>query len=161
MDNPMNLDQNTIQNLQKMFGEKDLSNAMSQISPEMISNFSKMFSKSQTNSSTQNSNINNNTNNTNTENNHNENENQNNKSSNTNFDFNNIDIQTIMKISSAFNNMNQKNDPRANLISSLKPYLRDSKKDKLDNYVNILKVSKIAEILKNENKENEDNANNE
>ena len=46
--------------------------------------------------------------------------------------------------------MNNKNDPRTNLLYSLKPYLRDGKKEKLDQYVNLLNVSKIAEILKEE-----------
>ena len=52
-------------------------------------------------------------------------------------------------------NMNKKDDPRANLLHSLKPYLRDSKKDKVDQYVNLLNISKIADIMNNTgNKEN-------
>lgn len=74
-----------------------------------------------------------------------------NKSSN-NF---NLDMNTIMKMKSIMENMNSKNDPRANLLYSLKPYLRDSKKEKLDQYVNMLNVSKIAEIMnQNNNKDN-------
>ena len=141
MNNPMNLDPNTLENLQKMMGNTDISEVMSKISPEMINNFSKMISTSQNNSNENNSNNFKNENNT------------------PNLDFNNIDINTIMKITSAFNSMNQKDDPRANLLASLKPYLRDNKKDKLDNYVNLLKVSKIAEVLKNDNKENQKNEN--
>ena len=101
----------------------DLNNMLSQISPEMLNNLSSMF-----NSSTQNSN----------------NHNSNNSTSNLNFDMN-----TIMKMKSIMENMNNKNDPRANLLYSLKPYLRDSKKDKLDQYVNLLNVSKIAELMNN------------
>ena len=63
-------------------------------------------------------------------------------------------MNTIMKISSAFGNMNNKNDPRGNLLNSLKPYLRDQKKDKLDSYVNLLNMSKIADLLKNTNTTN-------
>ena len=59
-----------------------------------------------------------------------------------------------MKITSAFNKMNDKNDPRTNLLYSLKPYLRETRKEKLDQYVNLLNVSKIAEILKDDKKEN-------
>ena len=55
---------------------------------------------------------------------------------------------------SIMENMNNKNDPRANLLYSLKPYLRDSKKDKLDQYVNLLNMTKIADIMKNENNTN-------
>ena len=58
-----------------------------------------------------------------------------------------------MKMKSIMENMNNKNDPRANLLYSLKPYLRDSKKDKLDQYVNLLNVSKIAELM-NKNNDN-------
>ena len=50
-------------------------------------------------------------------------------------------------------NMNNKNDPRANLLYSLKPYLRETKQEKLDQYVNLLKVSQIAEVLKNDKKD--------
>ena len=62
-------------------------------------------------------------------------------------------MNTIMKMSSVFQKMNNtKNDPRANLLNSLKPYLRDSKKGQLDNYMNLLNVAKIAEIMKDNNK---------
>lgn len=101
----------------------DLNNMLGQISPEMLNNLSSML-----NSSTQNSN----------------NHDSNNSNSNLNFDMN-----TIMKMKSIMENMNNKNDPRANLLYSLKPYLRDSKKDKLDQYVNLLNVSKIAELMNN------------
>ena len=50
-----------------------------------------------------------------------------------------------------------KNDPRNNLLNSLKPYLRDNKKEKLDNYINLLNMSKIAETLKNGQNNNKDN----
>lgn len=50
--------------------------------------------------------------------------------------------------------MNNKNDPRANLLYSLKPYLRDCKKDKLDQYVNLLNITNLADILKDDKKEN-------
>ena len=53
--------------------------------------------------------------------------------------------------------MNMKNDPRNNLLNSLKPYLRDNKKEKLDNYINLLNMSKIAETLKNSQNNNKDN----
>lgn len=63
-------------------------------------------------------------------------------------------MNTIMKLSSALGKINNKNDPRANLLYSLKPYLRDAKKEKLDQYVNLLNVSKIAEILREEGNNN-------
>ena len=64
----------------------------------------------------------------------------------------NIDMATMMKMKSIMESMNNRNDPRANLLYSLKPYLRDTKKDKLDQYVNLLNVSKIADLMNNNDK---------
>ena len=139
--NNMNIDENTMKNIKNMVDSGNLSDAISQISPEMMQNFSKMLSN-------QNTQENNNTNNTN----HVDN------SANNNFDLNNIDMDTIMKFSSAFGKIkNSQNDPRANLLNSLKPYLRDEKKGKIDQYMNLLNVSKIAEIMKDNNKDNNNN----
>ena len=66
----------------------------------------------------------------------------------------NLDIETIMKMKSIIDNINQKDDPRATLLYSLKPYLRESKKCKIDQYVNLLNMSKIVDLMKNEKKEN-------
>ena len=68
-----------------------------------------------------------------------------------------IDVQTILKMKSIIENINQKDDPRANLLYSLKPYLRESRKNKLDQYVNLLNISKVADLMRNENKENNNN----
>ena len=108
----------------------DLNNILNQISPEMINNLSTALNSSPQHQSNQD--FIDNTNNTNS----------------SNF---NIDMNTIMKMQSIMSNMNNKNDPRANLLYSLKPYLRDSKKDKLDQYVNLLNVSKIADIMNQNN----------
>lgn len=135
----MDIDEKTMNNIKNMVDSGDLSGAISQISPEMIQNFSKMLSN-QNNNESADSKKGNNVENNNIDN---------------NSDFKNIDMNTIMKMSSAFSKMNNsKNDPRANLLNSLKPYLRDSKKDKLDNYMNLLNMAKIAEIVKENNKEN-------
>ena len=113
----------------------DLNNLLSQVSPEMINNLSNILN-SNAQTSSQNS----------------SNQNINNSTSNNNNNFN-LDMNTIMKMKSIMENMNNKNDPRANLLYSLKPYLRDSKKDKLDQYVNLLNVSKIAELMNDNKKE--------
>ena len=106
----------------------NLNDVLSQISPEMINNMSSMLN----------------------------NGNSNNNNSNNNSSAPNIDMGTIMKMKSIMDNMNNKNDPRANLLYSLKPYLRDSKKSKLDQYVNLLNISKIADIMNSkEDKKNE------
>lgn len=147
MDN-MNIDENTIKNIKNMVDNGNISDAISNISPEMIQNFSKMLSNQGNNNQNQE------TNNYNSNNNPNSNNNQ----ETNNFDLSGIDMNTIMKMSSVLGKMkNSNDDPRANLLNSLKPYLRDSKKGKLDNYMNLLNVAKIAEIMKDNNKENNDN----
>ena len=65
-------------------------------------------------------------------------------------------MNTILKMKSLMENMNNNNDPRANLLYSLKPYLRDSKKNKVDQYVNMLNITKLAEFM---NKPNDDKKN--
>ncbi|MBP3801125.1 MAG: hypothetical protein J6I85_03705, partial [Clostridia bacterium] len=70
-----------------------------------------------------------------------------------NFDFSQIDMNTILKMKSVMENMNNSDDPRSNLLYSLKPYLRQTKQEKLDQYVNLLNFSKVAEILKNDKKD--------
>lgn len=67
---------------------------------------------------------------------------------NENSDFN-IDFDTIMKMKSVMDAMNsKKNDPRAKLLMSLKPYLKDSRKQKLDQYVQLLNMSSVFELFK-------------
>ena len=117
-----------------------LNNMLSQVSPEMLNNLSSMLQSS--NSSSNNSNYSNSNNSSKT-------------SSNNGF---NLDAETIMKMSSIISKMNQKDNANSNLLYSLKPYLRDSRKDKLDQYANLLNVAKIAEVMKNDKKENDNNA---
>ncbi len=124
--NNSNNNSNTNTNQSSNSNNTDLNNILSQVSPEMINNLSSMLNSNNSGSSYGNSQSN-------------------------NF---NLDMNTIMKMKSIMENMNNKNDPRANLLYSLKPYLRDSKKDKLDQYVNLLNVSKIAELMNNNNKDN-------
>lgn len=143
--NNMNIDENTMKNIKNMVDNGNLSDAISQISPEMMQNFSKMLSNPNTKNEQENSNTTNN-------------QAQTKNSTSNNFDLNNIDMDTIMKFSSAFGKIkNSKNDPRSNLLNSLKPYLRDEKKEKIDQYMHLLNVSKIAEIMKDNNKGNNNN----
>ena len=62
---------------------------------------------------------------------------------------NNIDIETILKMKTIIEKMNKnQNDPRANLLRSLKPYLRSSRKQKLDQYVKLLSMTNVMEIFR-------------
>lgn len=62
----------------------------------------------------------------------------------------NIDIETIMKMKQIMDKMKgNSNDPRANLLTSLKPYLKESRKDKVDQYIKLFNMSKVMEIFNN------------
>lgn len=73
-----------------------------------------------------------------------------NSNSNTSDNASSIDLETIMKIKSIIETLNTKNDPRSNLLYSLKPYLRKSKQSKLDQYANLLKITQMTDLFKNE-----------
>ena len=60
----------------------------------------------------------------------------------------NIDINTILKIKSIIDKMNNSNDPRKNLLKSLKPYMRESRKSKIDQYINLFSMTKVMEAFK-------------
>ena len=66
------------------------------------------------------------------------------------FNSSNIDFETIMKIKSIMDTLNKKDDPRSNLLYSLKPYLRESRRKKLDQYVNLFKITQVTNLFKNE-----------
>ena len=59
-----------------------------------------------------------------------------------------IDMETLLKISNIISMMNNsQNDARANLLLSLKPYLKESRKGKVEQYVKLLNMSKVLEII--------------
>ena len=111
------------------------------ISPEMVNNLFNMFN----NSNTQNSS---------TDNNYSEPDSQNN-SDNFNYysnqdnsnSINGIDFETIMRMKTIIDKMNTKNDPRSNLLQSLKPYLKDSRKSKVDQYIQLMNMSKVMDVF--------------
>ncbi len=139
MDDKFNINQDSLNKLNDMMKNGNVSDLLSQIPPDVMQNFSSMMN-------------NQNTSQNNTQNNSSDNSNNNNNPPNS-FDFSNIDMNTIMKMKNVIEKMNNSNDPRNNLLASLKPYLRNSKKEKLDQYANLINFAKIAEILKNDNKE--------
>lgn len=60
----------------------------------------------------------------------------------------NIDPEMIMKMKTIMEKMKGSGeDPRANLLSSLKPYLKDSRKDKVDQYIKMMNMSKVMEMF--------------
>lgn len=133
--NDFNLDNETLGKLNNMLGKDNVSDALSNISPEMIENFSQMM-KNNSQSEQNTNNINN---------------------SKTNNSDMNFDMETIMKMKTVFEKLNsKKNDPRSNLLNSLKPYLRESRQGKVDEYMNLLKLTNLTDLLNNK-KENDSN----
>lgn len=136
MDN-LNFDENTINKLKDMMNKGELNDVMSKISPEMLQNFSSMMGN---NGGSNNFNNGNNSNN--------------------GFDFSQLDMNTIMKMKSVMDKLNTSNDPRSNLLQSLKPYLREERKSKVDQYANLLNVAKIADLFKDSNSNNKESPGN-
>ena len=69
-------------------------------------------------------------------------------SDNSSNDTPNFDIDTLLKMKSIIDNINKnQNDPRANLLKSLKPYLKPSRKEKVDQYIKLFSMGKAFEIL--------------
>lgn len=101
------------------------------VSPDMVNNLFNML---------------NNSNSSNTVNNSSDSSNSNNNQSNEN-NSNGIDIETIMRMKSIIDKMNVKDDPRANLLQSLKPYLKESRQSKVDQYIQLMNMSKVMEVF--------------
>ncbi len=104
------------------------------ISPEMVNNLMGMLG---TNSS----------NNEQTGNNYSENTSNNNAQNTNNSNSGNIDFETIMKMKSIIDKMNIKDDPRSNLLESLKPYLKESRRGKVDQYIQLMNISRVIEVF--------------
>ena len=58
-----------------------------------------------------------------------------------------IDFETLLKMKSVMEKLNNNNDPRSNLLLSLKPYLKDSRKEKIDQYIKLFGMSKVLEVF--------------
>ena len=58
-----------------------------------------------------------------------------------------IDFETIMKMKSIIDKINVKDDPRSNLLQSLKPYLKESRRSKVDQYIQLMNMSKVMEVF--------------
>lgn len=146
------MDDNTLENLKSMLNNSNIpdnlqdilsklnsssnsDNSSTQntgISPEAISNLVSMLnSHSKSNANTEDK-VSNNTDQQNS-----------NKSS--------IDLETIIKFKTIMDKMNSKDDPRSKLLISLKPYLKDSRKNKLDQYIQFLNMSKVISLFSKTN----------
>lgn len=72
------------------------------------------------------------------------------ENNNPNDDFS-FDINTILKIKEIMSAMNNKNNPRNQLLHSLKPYLEDTKKEKLEQYIKIANLLSVLDSFDDKN----------
>lgn len=75
--------------------------------------------------------------------------NNSNETQNSNNSFSgNIDMGTLMKIQSIMSKMNTlDNDDMSKLLMSLKPYMRNEKKGKIDEYISLIKMGKMTQLI--------------
>jgi len=110
-----------MKNLSSMLGGKEIPDNVKDI-------FSSMMNSSSTDSSADNSNSSTNSNNNN--------------------DFSNIDINTILKMQQIVKNINnEQSSSRVNLLRSLKPYLKPSRQDKVEQYIQLFNMEKVFEMM--------------
>lgn len=100
------------------------------ISPEMINNLMNSLGVSSQNNSNQN------------EGNYSSQDNSQGRQDSSNFDF-----ETILKMKSIIDKMNVKDDPRSNLLQSLKPYLNENRRSKIDQYVQLMNLSRVMDVF--------------
>ncbi len=66
------------------------------------------------------------------------------------FDFD-FDLDTLIKLKNIFQKINDNNNPRNRLLYSLKPFLKDSRKQKLDEYIKIANILVIMNVINDMN----------
>lgn len=141
-----------IKNLSSMLNGKDMPEDIKNIISNIASN------NNNHNNTKNNNNYNNSNNNSNTHNNNYSSNNQydddissDSRSNNSNFNEKStpdIDIGMILKMKQIMDSMkNNKDDPRANLLLSLKPYLKNSRQEKVDQYIKLFNMSKVFEVI--------------
>lgn len=138
MANIINNFKNMLHNNQSSDDKKSQENGINNlnITPEMIGNLANMLK----NNTAQNDSATSDSFNQNAESSSNDNDSN---------SMNNIDFETILKLKSIMETLNKKDDPRSKLLYSLKPYLRESKQKKLDQYVNLFKITQISNLFRN------------
>lgn len=68
--------------------------------------------------------------------------------SNSSFDGSGIDIETMMKLQKVMSAMNSSsNSSGANLLRSLKPFLKPSRQSKVDEYIQLLNIEKVIGLM--------------
>lgn len=105
----------------------------------------KTFNMNNSSSSDNNSNLNNSFNSSNGSNSSNNSNSSNSSNSNNSFNF---DMATLMKMQNIMSKLKTTdNDDMSKLLMSLKPYMRDERKGKIDEYINLIKMGKMTQLL--------------
>ena len=83
------------------------------------------------------------------------------QSSNNSFNPGNMDMNTIFKIQNIMNSINndKENEYRTNLLLSLKPYLKNTRQEKVDQFIKFMKMEKVIEAIGPLTNSNNDNQN--
>lgn len=116
-ENSENVNENNMDDILKQFNKMIRNNDISDNIKDILNNFNKS-----NNSSSDSSN-----------------------SDNNSFD---IDINTMLKLKQIMESLNSKNpDPRTNLLLSLKPYLKERRKQKVDQYIKLFNMEKVLETF--------------
>lgn len=116
-ENSENVNENNMDDILKQFNKMIKNNDISDNIKDILNNFNKS-----NNSSSDSSNSNNNS-----------------------FD---IDINTMLKLKQIMESLNSKKpDPRTNLLLSLKPYLKERRKQKVDQYIKLFNMEKVLETF--------------
>lgn len=70
------------------------------------------------------------------------------QSNSSKFDPSKIDMNTLLKMQNILSKYNNSSDDdMTKLLFALKPYLRNEKQEKINEYVNLIKMGKIAQLL--------------
>ena len=57
-------------------------------------------------------------------------------------------LQYISRLKGMVDDMSRANDPRSNLLMSLKPYMRSGRQKSIDNAIRLLNISKLSGLFK-------------
>ena len=66
---------------------------------------------------------------------------------NTSMEFSGEGLEYLAKIKNIIDDMGNANDPRSNLLMSLRPYMRETRQKSIDNAVKILNLSRFSGLF--------------
>lgn len=119
------------------YNTSDSNKNINNINPDMLKNIMNLFNSSSKNDTSNNS------------------SDFNSDNVNSNGSIPNFDINMLLKMKSIMDKLNNnKNDPRSNLLLSLKPYLKESRKNRVEQYIQFINMSKIIEVFNQNGGEN-------